>query len=503
MAGSAPDCTQSPRPLHPAAWWGWATALAIAASRTTNPSCWLLLVVRPRLRGGGPAPGDAVEPRYVVFLRIASVCSVAIRVVLFTLLGSVAGVGTSVHVARRCRCRTGWPACGSAARDAREGHFAAVYDGLRLAVDPRLRRRGQHVDDARAGCSSRCQCAVRGRRRRHRRAGVRAAAGRRSSAAGARGPAAARPDRTAAAQPARPRRAGARRRPRPVGRPGRRDGRTRLRPPRRGRRLADGSPRALDARRAARRLRRHLRAARLRRAGALGAAAARSPALALAAAGFASAAAAAVAPATAGSVARAGVARCRAAASPPRRPCVVVAHADPATSRLASVDHAPADLPCWRWSVVLVGALPAWLAPPLPPGRRRGPRAGRRRRGRAGRGGGVIRFEHVASPIPTQRAGAGRRRPRRSTRASCASSSAAPARASRRCCARINGLVPHFTGGTLAGRVCRRPRHPHHPPRDLADVVGWSGRTRSPGSSPTRSRTSSPTAWRSSASPPT
>jgi energy-coupling factor transporter ATP-binding protein EcfA2 len=37
----------------------------------------------------------------------------------------------------------------------------------------------------------------------------------------------------------------------------------------------------------------------------------------------------------------------------------------------------------------------------------------------------------------------------------------------------INGLVPHFTGGTLTGRVVVAGRDTqHHPPRELADVVG-------------------------------
>ncbi|WP_327287269.1 ABC transporter ATP-binding protein [Streptomyces sp. NBC_01198] len=40
----------------------------------------------------------------------------------------------------------------------------------------------------------------------------------------------------------------------------------------------------------------------------------------------------------------------------------------------------------------------------------------------------------------------------------------------------INGLVPHFTGGTLAGRVTVEGRDTaHHPPRELADVVGVVG----------------------------
>ena len=40
----------------------------------------------------------------------------------------------------------------------------------------------------------------------------------------------------------------------------------------------------------------------------------------------------------------------------------------------------------------------------------------------------------------------------------------------------INGLVPHFTGGTLAGRVVVDGRDTaNHPPRELADVVGVVG----------------------------
>ena len=40
----------------------------------------------------------------------------------------------------------------------------------------------------------------------------------------------------------------------------------------------------------------------------------------------------------------------------------------------------------------------------------------------------------------------------------------------------INGLVPHFTGGLLRGRVTVAGRDPrYHPPRELADVVGFVG----------------------------
>ena len=40
----------------------------------------------------------------------------------------------------------------------------------------------------------------------------------------------------------------------------------------------------------------------------------------------------------------------------------------------------------------------------------------------------------------------------------------------------VNGLVPHFTGGLLSGRVTVAGRDTRtHPPRELADVVGVVG----------------------------
>ena len=65
----------------------------------------------------------------------------------------------------------------------------------------------------------------------------------------------------------------------------------------------------------------------------------------------------------------------------------------------------------------------------------------------------------------------------------------------------INGLVPHFSGGTLHGRVVvdGRDTREHRP----ATWPTWSAsscRTRPPRSSPTRSRRRSPTAWRRSGS---
>ena len=121
-----------PRALHPAAWWGWATALAVAASRTTNPILLALIVSITAFVVAARRPATPWSRSYVVFLRLG-LLSVAIRVVLFTLLGSVpgehvlftlpeiplpdwmAGVRLGGHVTL-------------------EGTLAAVYDGLRLAV---------------------------------------------------------------------------------------------------------------------------------------------------------------------------------------------------------------------------------------------------------------------------------------------------------------------------------------------------------------------------------
>lgn len=60
----------------------------------------------------------------------------------------------------------------------------------------------------------------------------------------------------------------------------------------------------------------------------------------------------------------------------------------------------------------------------------------------------------------------------------------------------VSGLVPHFTGGTLRGRVTVDGRDTRtHKPRELADLVGTVGQDPSPTSSPTRSRTNWPTEW--------
>ena len=110
---------------------------------------------------------------------------------------------------------------------------------------------------------------------------------------------------------------------------------------------------------------------------------------------------------------------------------------------------------------------PAFAAPPPPPRRPATGPPGRRAAPRPETAvPAMIELrpgQHHATPTPTG-AGAARRQPARSPRASCAWSSGRTGAGKSTLLGAINGLVPHFTGGTLAGRVTRRrPRHRRPP----------------------------------------
>jgi len=121
-----------PRPLHPAAWWCWATALAVAASRTTNPVLLALIVSVTAFVVAARRPSTPWSRSYVVFLRIG-LLSVGIRVVLFTLLGGVPGdhVLFTMPSVPMPHWMAGVRLGGTVTV---EGTLAAVYDGMRLAV---------------------------------------------------------------------------------------------------------------------------------------------------------------------------------------------------------------------------------------------------------------------------------------------------------------------------------------------------------------------------------
>ena len=123
---------RQPRLLHPAAWWGWATAVAIAASRTTNPIVLLLLLSATAFVVASRRPPSPWSRAYIVFLRVGLV-AIAIRVVLFALLGTGAGSHVLVTLPEiplphwMAGVRLGGPV-------SLDGVLAAAYDGMRLAV---------------------------------------------------------------------------------------------------------------------------------------------------------------------------------------------------------------------------------------------------------------------------------------------------------------------------------------------------------------------------------
>ena len=89
----------------------------------------------------------------------------------------------------------------------------------------------------------------------------------------------------------------------------------------------------------------------------------------------------------------------------------------------------------------------------------------------------MIDFDRRVDHLPGRgRAGAAAGSACTCPRASCAWSSAAPGSGKSTLLGAVNGLVPHFTGGLLAGRVRVAGRDTRdHPPRELADVVGVVG----------------------------
>ena len=124
-----------PRTLHPVAWWIWALGLATAASRTTNPLLLLLVlavlgVVVANRRSDAPW---ARAFKYYLYLALTVV---AIRVLFRSVFGGDVGTGHShllfdlPHVplpSWAAGVQLGGPVT-------LEGTMAALYDGLRLGT---------------------------------------------------------------------------------------------------------------------------------------------------------------------------------------------------------------------------------------------------------------------------------------------------------------------------------------------------------------------------------
>jgi energy-coupling factor transport system permease protein len=118
--------------LHPGAWWLWATALAIAASRTTNPLLLAAIVAITGYVVAARRPATPWSASYAMFLKIG-LLAIVIRVALFALLGGEPGAHILVRLpivplpSWMAGVRLGGPIT-------LEGVLAAAYDGMRLGV---------------------------------------------------------------------------------------------------------------------------------------------------------------------------------------------------------------------------------------------------------------------------------------------------------------------------------------------------------------------------------
>jgi energy-coupling factor transport system permease protein len=124
--------TRLPRMLHPGAWWLWATALAVAASRTTNPLLLAAIVAITGYVVAARRPSTPWSASYSMFLKLGLV-AIAIRVALFALLGGAPGHHILVRLpvvplpSWMAGVRLGGPIT-------LEGVLASAYDGMRLGV---------------------------------------------------------------------------------------------------------------------------------------------------------------------------------------------------------------------------------------------------------------------------------------------------------------------------------------------------------------------------------
>jgi energy-coupling factor transport system permease protein len=120
------------RLLHPAAWWGWAVCVAVAASHTTNPVLLGLLLVAVAYVVAARRQQSPWSRSFVVFLRIG-LLAIGIRVLLFAVLAPASGAHVLVRLPQvpLPHWLAGLRLGGAVAA---EGLLASAYDGLRLAV---------------------------------------------------------------------------------------------------------------------------------------------------------------------------------------------------------------------------------------------------------------------------------------------------------------------------------------------------------------------------------
>lgn len=121
-----------PRPLHPGAWWLWALALAVAASRTTNPLLLGLIVAVAAYVVAARRPAAPWGRSFGFFLKLG-VAVIAIRMTFQVLAGVTIGTTVVLELpsvplpAFLSGIRLGGPITA-------ESLLLGFYEGLRLAT---------------------------------------------------------------------------------------------------------------------------------------------------------------------------------------------------------------------------------------------------------------------------------------------------------------------------------------------------------------------------------
>ena len=182
---------------------------------------------------------------------------------------------------------------------------------------------------------------------------------------------------------------------------------------------------------------------------------------------------------------------------------IVANHLDPARSNRRSCPPRGRRLPLLPVVGIAIAALPALFTPPPPLAHARGPRVDvDRARSRKWRHDPLrTRHDHLPRRRRARRCATSTSR---SPRVSCASSSAAPARASRRCWARSTDSCR-----TSPAANCKAASRSTVATPEPIRRANWptssasSAKTRSRAASPTRSKKNSRTGWSSSRSRPT
>lgn len=121
-----------PRALHPGAWWVWALGLGVAASRTTNPLLLLLVVAVAGYVVSARRTEAPWARSYGAFLRLGLVV-IAIRVVFEVLFGAP-GVGPVVLRLPEVPLPDALAGVRVGGTVTAGSLLAAVYEGLRLAT---------------------------------------------------------------------------------------------------------------------------------------------------------------------------------------------------------------------------------------------------------------------------------------------------------------------------------------------------------------------------------